>query len=105
MGSGLRLRGPTEALSDLRSLLSQRAGFVFSKHSGALGPCRKPNYELTFYPDHSKGAAQHTTNGFWDLVVELQANGLAEFDRVLTFIQSVDGISSSQTSLLLTSYR
>jgi DNA-binding Lrp family transcriptional regulator len=49
--------------------------------------------------------ALHTTNGSWDLVVELQANGLVEFDRVLTFIRSVDGIANSQTSLLLSSYK
>jgi len=49
--------------------------------------------------------ALHTTNGSWDLVVELQAENLAEFDRVLTFIRSIDGVSSSQTSLLLSSYQ
>jgi DNA-binding Lrp family transcriptional regulator len=48
--------------------------------------------------------ALHTTNGSWDLVVELQAENLAAFDRVLTFIRSVDGVSNSQTNLLLSSY-
>jgi DNA-binding Lrp family transcriptional regulator len=49
--------------------------------------------------------ALHTTNGSWDLVVELQAENLAAFDRVLTFIRSVDGVSNSQTNLLLSSYK
>ncbi len=49
--------------------------------------------------------ALHTTNGSWDLVVELQAENLAQFDRVLTFIRSVDGVSNSQTNLLLSSYK
>jgi len=49
--------------------------------------------------------AMHTTNGAWDLVVELQAENLAEFDRVLTHIRSVDGVANSESSLLLTSFR
>ncbi len=49
--------------------------------------------------------ALHTTNGSWDLVVELQAENLAAFDRVLTYIRSVDGVSNSQTNLLLSSFK
>lgn len=49
--------------------------------------------------------AMHTTNGAWDLVVELQAENLAEFDRVLTHIRSVDGVANSESNLLLTSFR
>ena len=47
--------------------------------------------------------ALHTTNGAWDLVVELQAESLADFDRVLREIRSIDGVANTETSLLLTS--
>ena len=46
--------------------------------------------------------ALHTTNGAWDLVAEIQADNLAEFDRVLRHIRALDGVSKSETSLLLT---
>jgi len=46
-------------------------------------------------------AAVHTTNGRWDLVVELAAHDLAAFDTVLRQIRQIDGIANSETSLLL----
>ena len=45
--------------------------------------------------------AIHTTNGRWDLVVELDTGTLAEFSRTLDQIRTVDGIASTETSLLL----
>lgn len=47
----------------------------------------------------------HTTNGKWDLVVELGAADLIEFDRVLRRIRLVPGITGSDTSLLLATPR
>lgn len=47
--------------------------------------------------------ALHTTNGKWDLVAEIRASSLAEFDRVLREVRMIDGISNSETSLLLSS--
>lgn len=44
----------------------------------------------------------HTTNGKWDLVAELQTTSLASFDRVLRQVRMIDGVSNSETSLLLT---
>lgn len=43
----------------------------------------------------------HTTNGAWDLVAEIETRDLVEFDRVLARVRTVDGISRSDTSLLL----
>ena len=45
----------------------------------------------------------HSTNGNWDLVAELQTTSLEAFDRVLREVRMIDGVSSSETSLLLTS--
>jgi DNA-binding Lrp family transcriptional regulator len=46
-------------------------------------------------------SALHTTNGRWDIVAELRADNLEEFDRVLARIRLLEGISSTETSLLL----
>jgi DNA-binding Lrp family transcriptional regulator len=45
----------------------------------------------------------HTTNGGWDLVAEIRADSLTEFDRVLREVRGIDGVLNSETSLLLSS--
>ena len=52
-----------------------------------------------------EAAAIHTTNGRWDLVVELRTANLDAFDKALRRIREMKGIASSETSLLLSSYR
>ena len=47
--------------------------------------------------------AVHTTNGKWDLVVEIGTDALVELDRVLAVIRRFDGVQSSETSILLAS--
>jgi DNA-binding Lrp family transcriptional regulator len=47
----------------------------------------------------------HTTNGRWDLIVELSAPTLADFDNVLRRIRLVPGIIASETNLLLATPR
>ncbi|MGH8176136.1 MAG: Lrp/AsnC family transcriptional regulator [Steroidobacter sp.] len=50
-------------------------------------------------------AALHSTNGRWDYVVELRADSLEAFDRVLGRIRLLDGISNTETSLLLSTHK
>lgn len=45
--------------------------------------------------------ATHTTNGRWDLIVEIGTATLEELDEVLARIRRFDGIANSETSLLL----
>lgn len=45
----------------------------------------------------------HTTNGKWDLVAEIRAASLPDFDRVLREVRVIDGVLNSETSLLLSS--
>ena len=45
----------------------------------------------------------YTTNGRWDLIAELEVGDLAEFSRALDDIRTVEGISMTETSLLLAS--
>lgn len=45
----------------------------------------------------------HTTNGKWDLVAEIRASSLEEFDGVLREVRSLEAVSKSETSILLSS--
>lgn len=45
----------------------------------------------------------HTTNGNWDLVANIRVASLADFDRVLREVRMIEGVSNSETSLLLSS--
>ena len=47
----------------------------------------------------------HSTNGRWDIVAELRTDSLEAFDRVLAQIRMLEGISNSETSLLLSTYK
>lgn len=49
--------------------------------------------------------ALHTTNGKWDLIIELGTDTLPHFDDVLRRIRLIDGISASETNLLLSTKR
>lgn len=45
----------------------------------------------------------HTTNGGWDLVAEITAASLGDFDRILREVRQIEGVLNSETSLLLSS--
>lgn len=45
--------------------------------------------------------AIHSTNGKWDLVVDIATQDLSSFDEVLNRIRLIDGIAGSETNLLL----
>ncbi len=47
----------------------------------------------------------HSTNGRWDLVVEIEALDLAAFDQVLREIRLIDGVELTETSIMLASRR
>lgn len=49
--------------------------------------------------------AVHSTNGTWDMIVEIGARTLEEFDQVLFAIRRLDGVTRSETSLLLSTRR
>ena len=50
-------------------------------------------------------AALHSTNGRWDIVAELRADSLEGFDRALARIRLIEGISQTETSLLLSTFK
>jgi DNA-binding Lrp family transcriptional regulator len=45
--------------------------------------------------------AVHSTNGRWDIIVEIGTDTLEVFDAALTRIRRLDGIVASETNLLL----
>ncbi|MCW3781064.1 Lrp/AsnC family transcriptional regulator [Defluviimonas salinarum] len=49
--------------------------------------------------------AVHSTNGRWDLIAEIGTRTLEEFDRVLAMIRKLDGVTASETSLMLSTRR
>jgi hypothetical protein len=49
--------------------------------------------------------AVHSTNGKWDLVVELGTQTLLELDEVMFRIRNIDGVITSETNLLLSTRR
>ncbi|MDM7458573.1 MAG: Lrp/AsnC family transcriptional regulator [Paracoccus sp. (in: a-proteobacteria)] len=53
----------------------------------------------------SQVTAVHSTNGRWDLIVEIAAQSLVELDDVLRRIRNLDGVMTSETNLLLSTRR
>jgi DNA-binding Lrp family transcriptional regulator len=49
--------------------------------------------------------AVHMTNGRWDMIAELETDSLAGFSAVLDAIRLVEGISATETSLLLATHQ
>lgn len=57
---------------------------------------------LTGFPEVG---AVHTTNGKWDLVVELSTQSLTDLDAVLRRLRMIPGVTASETNLLLATPR
>ncbi|AOZ52520.1 Lrp/AsnC family transcriptional regulator [Chromobacterium vaccinii] len=49
--------------------------------------------------------ALHSTNGRWDILAELRADSLEQFDRVQGRVRLIPGISASETSILLSTHK
>ncbi len=43
----------------------------------------------------------HSTNGRWDLILELGTDTLEQLDRVIAEIRRMDGVTTSETNLIL----
>ncbi|WP_448951259.1 Lrp/AsnC family transcriptional regulator [Labrys neptuniae] len=50
-------------------------------------------------------SAVHTTNGRWDIVVEFATQNLSDLDAVLRRIRLIQGVTASETHLLLATPR
>ncbi len=48
--------------------------------------------------------AIHHTTGRWDLIAEIQTDSLAAFNQIVGVIRLIDGVTATETNLLLDSY-
>lgn len=46
-------------------------------------------------------ATLHTTNGRWDILVEIHTRSLEAFDKILGEIRRIPGVANTETSILL----
>lgn len=92
LGYTVILRADAVALPVRGIMMIEIEGRVTDRVIGALGG----------FPEISE---IHTTNGRWDLIVELGAATLTEFDSVLRRIRLLPGITTSETNLLLATPR
>lgn len=66
----------------------------------------KPSAEaLSALRGHPNVFALHTTNGRWDIVAELRADTLENFDRMPDAIRCISGIATTETSILLSTHK
>ena len=49
--------------------------------------------------------AIHTTDGRWDVMVEIVADDLAALDAALSQVRRIEGVVSTETLILLTGYK
>lgn len=49
-------------------------------------------------------SAVHHTTGRWDLIVEIQTDSLSSFNKIVGTLRLIDGVTATETSLLLDSY-
>lgn len=87
-GYGVRLGGPDDA-DRVRSIaMIEVGGRVTDRVARALAGLPQVR-------------ALYSTNGRWDLIAEIETASLPEFDEALRSIRLIDGVSLTETSILL----
>jgi DNA-binding Lrp family transcriptional regulator len=92
VGYTVRLR-PNVERHRIRAIMSIE---VAGHHGEAVGRALRGNPNVV---------ALHSTNGRWDFVAEVRADHLESFDVVLNAIRSIEGISNTETGILLSTYK
>ena len=49
-------------------------------------------------------AVVHHTTGRWDLIAEIQTDSLSSFNTIVGALRLIDGVTATETNLLLDSY-
>ena len=65
----------------------------------------RTNEVMTKLRGHPNVISLHSTNGRWDGIAELRAESLEAFDEVLRVIRMIEGIATTETSILLSTYK
>lgn len=66
---------------------------------------RKADEVIAALTGFAEVGAVHTTNGRWDIVVEMLAESLTDLDAILRRLRLVPGVTASETHLLLATPR
>lgn len=53
---------------------------------------------------HPNVKAVHHTTGKWDLIAEIRTDSLVSFNRIVGELRLIEGVSATETNLLLDSY-
>jgi len=77
---------------DVRALMSIRADSA--SEAGVISKLR----------GNPHVAAVHHTTGRWDLIAEVQTDSLSSFNKIVGVLRLIDGVSATETNLLLESY-
>ena len=64
---------------------------------------KKARSVITTLRGYPEIVALHNTNGRWDIIAEIRTESLESFNRLLGEVRLIDGVSSTETSLLLDS--
>ena len=90
----------------LRRRASSRVQAVLQRHEPDPAPVEGHQQRVVHALLGEPGvAALHDTNGRWDLLAELRVASLAELSASLERIRGIPGVSASETSVHLHSYR
>lgn len=77
---------------DVRALMSIRADSA--SEAGVISKLR----------GNPHVSAVHHTTGRWDLIAEVQTDSLSSFNKIVGVLRLIDGVSATETNLLLESY-
>lgn len=93
LGFSVRLRNEQEGGETVRaiSLIQEQ-----TRNSGAV---------LRALRQIPEAKAIYTSNGRWDVVIEMAAEDLAALDAALSLIRRIDGVTKTETLILLTAHK
>jgi len=84
--------GPETAKPEVRALMSIEADSA--SEANVITKLRgNPNVK-----------AVHHTTGRWDLIAEIQTDSLSSFNKIIGSLRLIEGVTSTETNLLLDSY-
>jgi len=84
--------GPETAKPEVRALMSIEADSA--SEANVITKLRgNPNVK-----------AVHHTTGRWDLIAEIQTDSLSSFNKIIGSLRLIEGVTSTETKLLLDSY-
>lgn len=111
-------RGTVQNRLDRLQAEGEILGFTVRTRSEATGPsegvraitlvheqARTSESTLRSIREIPEARTIYTSNGRWDIVVEMQAQSLSELDKALSCIRKIKGVEVTETIILLTPHK